>query len=188
MHHTAATYPTSDIIAKWENLPAPSGSDRDKSLAAGRAGSEQVMKAVIGWPKCFLPRAPRRREAREMSGLLSCPTRLCRRPPSTTSSSLFEAPGAKNCQSIHVDRACERRRQGQARCSVEERDLPGPGKDRAAGEAKPLKTILDEATIQRLGFGKGADGSAIDPRLSPPLDRCRLKLRCPRARLRVNCK
>jgi hypothetical protein len=36
------------------------------------------------------------------------------------------------------------------------------GRDRAAGEAKPLRSVLDEATVQRLAFGKSPDGSSID--------------------------
>ena len=36
------------------------------------------------------------------------------------------------------------------------------GRDRAAGEAKPLRSVLDESTIQRLGFGKGPDGASLD--------------------------
>ncbi len=62
MNKQSLGYPTSEIVSKWRNLPAPSGGTGagaetgDKTLAAARAGCEEIQKFIVTWPSWLFAR------------------------------------------------------------------------------------------------------------------------------------
>jgi hypothetical protein len=59
MNKTELGYPTSEIVARWRNLPAPLARDEagDKTTAAtARAGCEEIQKFIVTWPSWLFAR------------------------------------------------------------------------------------------------------------------------------------
>ncbi len=55
MNKTEAGYPTSEIIARWRNLPAPASDDKN-AAAIARAGCEEIQKFIVTWPSWLFAR------------------------------------------------------------------------------------------------------------------------------------
>jgi mono/diheme cytochrome c family protein len=58
MNKRGLGYPTSEIVARWRKLPAPpagAGAD-DKTIAAARAGCEEIQKFIVSWPSWLFAR------------------------------------------------------------------------------------------------------------------------------------
>lgn len=156
------TYPTSSIAAKWNAIPAPSA-DREKSLAAGRSGADQVMQAVIAWPKwLFATGAAAEGGQGDERSIVMTEESLKVTPKHKFR---FFVRGGRGQKSAKVFMSVEPANGATGEKPVviwRNAMFRVRGRDRAAGEAKPLRAVLDEATIQRLGFGKLPDGTAID--------------------------
>jgi mono/diheme cytochrome c family protein len=55
MNKPALGYPSSEIAARWHKLPAPATGDKN-SLAAVRAGCEEIQKFLVTWPSWLFAR------------------------------------------------------------------------------------------------------------------------------------
>jgi mono/diheme cytochrome c family protein len=51
MNDPAPTYPTSEIVTRWRNLPVPSGPGDGKTIDAARAACTETMLATLNWPR-----------------------------------------------------------------------------------------------------------------------------------------
>src|SRR5262245_7574969 len=59
MNKTATGYPTSEIIARWRKLPAPSAgaeSGGKATAAMARAGCDEIQKFIVTWPSWLFAR------------------------------------------------------------------------------------------------------------------------------------
>src|SRR5262245_3539177 len=58
MNKQTLGYPTSDAVSRWRKLPAPPRSAEvgDKTLAAVRAGCEEIQKFIVTWPSWLFAR------------------------------------------------------------------------------------------------------------------------------------
>jgi mono/diheme cytochrome c family protein len=161
LHQPSPAYPTSEVVAKWRSLPVPSGKDRDQVLTAARAGSEDVMRVAVNWPRWLFAagaaaeggQGDERALVLNDAALQVSPSHKFKfilrgrgQKPSTVYLSMESANGAAVSKPVVIWR----------NATVRVR-----GKDRAAGPAQPLRSVLDEATIARLAFGKGSDGVPI---------------------------
>ena len=161
MNHQNATYPTSMVIEKFNALPAAT-SDRTKSLSAAKVASETVMRATVDWPRWLLAAGAYAEggQGDERALILNNDvltpklshkfTYLLRgkgKPTANVYISVVSANGAAK------DTGAILWRNPQIRVR---------GKDRGAGTATPLRAQLDDATLTRLGFGKGLSGEEID--------------------------
>src|SRR5262249_23122966 len=54
MSKTGLGYPTSEVVARWGKLPVPEAGD--KTLAAARAGCEEIQKFIVSWPSWLFAR------------------------------------------------------------------------------------------------------------------------------------
>jgi len=155
-----ATYPTSDVIAKWKALAVPAGNNAS-ALAAGRAGADQMMRSVIDWPRWLLAAGAVAEggEGDERALVLNAEvlepslkhkyvTQLRSRGKKTATiylQALAATGGGKEVPYVIWHNPVIRTR----------------GRDRGVGGEKPLRSLLDEATVQKLGFGKTPDGRVI---------------------------
>jgi mono/diheme cytochrome c family protein len=56
VNKTTAGYPTSEVIARWRNLPAPAAKPDETLTAKVRAGCEEIQKFSVTWPSWLFAR------------------------------------------------------------------------------------------------------------------------------------
>src|SRR5262249_36955039 len=54
MNKRGLGYPTSEVVARWRKLPVPEAGD--KTIAAARAGCEEIQKFIVSWPSWLFAR------------------------------------------------------------------------------------------------------------------------------------
>lgn len=162
LHASAPTYPTSTVVAKFNAMPAP-GSNREQSASAGRKAADEVMRAVVDWPRWLLA-AGAVAEGGEgderalvindaaLQVSLSHPYRFPLRTRGKQKPRIYFSVMAANAESKNKPAVLWHAPMIRVR-----------GKDRALGEPQPLKSLVDPQTVARLKFGQGANGEAIDP-------------------------
>lgn len=161
---TAPTFPTSDVIARWRQLPGPGvGANRARTMAAAKARCAEIQKFVIDWPRWLFA-----------AGELAAGGQGDERALVLNEESLAVA-------AQHKFRFFTRRTRGQKTAKVylwieganpTSREKPVVlwrnaqvrfrNADRSAGTAQPLATALDAATRERIGFGRRPDGAALE--------------------------
>lgn len=167
LNQPSPTYPISDVIARWRRLPAPKGPDTKSALAAARAGSEDLQKVVVDWPRFLFGAGPLESLVGDDPVYLLTEETL-NVPAKQNLRFLIRGRGIKTVRlylrvsSMNpsgVDKPGVTWRQGAIRV------LRGPtgGERRIPTPSRPLKALLDESTVQKLGFGKDLDGKPIDP-------------------------
>lgn len=163
LQQPAPAYPTSEVVARFRGLPTPSKRDAEQATAAARAGSSGIQKFVVDWPRwlfaagelaaggqgderaLLITDAALKASARQ-------PLRFAifggkNKPHQAFLSVLSVNPGAKDKAVVVWRNPTVRFRQG----------------DRGFTEPQPLKSVLTEATIQKLNFGQGPEGLALGP-------------------------
>jgi len=156
-------YPTSEVERRFRKLPAPGVAEADK---LARAGTADIQKFLIDWPRWLFG-----------AGALAAGGAGDERALVITSESIQAKPS-------HRFRFALRPRGAQAtgnpkifmsivsaNQSAKEKTLvvwKKPvvrlrGLDRGLRPPQPLISLLDEATIKRLAFGKRPDGGPIGP-------------------------
>ena len=134
---------------------------RNRSRPEHRGGtpaSQQTMMAVINWPRwLFAAGAAAEGGQGDERSIVMTEESLQATPQAQVPVFRAWCSGAENGQGLHVHRPCQRR-VGKDKPVVLWRNATFRvrGKDRAAGEAKPLRSMLDEATVQRLGVWQEA--------------------------------
>ncbi|MDZ4798622.1 MAG: DUF1592 domain-containing protein [Bryobacteraceae bacterium] len=166
MSTNAPTYPASLIVAKFNALPVPTAATKDAADAEARKGASDVHVTILNWVRNLFAAGAiaaggqgdeRTFELTEET--LKAETRHKFRYPigglgrrDTTKARAFFSlldvnPDAKDTPIVIWHKPTVRLR----------------GKDRATGEPQPLKSVLSEAAIAKLNFGKTPDGKDIDP-------------------------
>lgn len=56
MNKPVLGYPTSEIVARWRKLPAPPAKSNAETLAATRAGCDEIQKFIVTWPSWLFAR------------------------------------------------------------------------------------------------------------------------------------
>lgn len=151
------TYPTTEVVSKWRNLPEPDGQNAKAVLAE----CEELQKFVINFPRWLfgagelamggagderalvITDASIQVKPREKMNFVQ---RMNRRNPDTATVhiSIGRAnPGAETDASVIF-------RDAQVRLTRE-------------AKSTPLRELLDAETVERLAFGHGPDGVVIGP-------------------------
>ncbi|MEX2260744.1 MAG: DUF1592 domain-containing protein [Bryobacteraceae bacterium] len=157
------SYPTSEVVSRWQSLPAPVGPDSQKIAAAVRAGCEDIQRFLIDWPRWLFAAGAMAAggQGDERALVLTdaslqptvthrfrFPLRTRGQPKARVHLSVVSAnPNSKEKTVVVWRNATVRIR----------------GTDRSSGPAQPLKSLLDEETAKKLAFGQHPDGRAIDP-------------------------
>lgn len=162
LHQPSPSYPTSEVVARWKKLPAPNRADGQQD-AAVRAESDKVQQFVVDWPRWLFA-----------AGELAAGGQGDERALLLTDASLQ----ANTTQKLKFNL----RKRGHKTARVYLSAVPvNPGAadkpvviwrnpmvrfrgaDRGLGTQQPLRALLDEATVNRLAFGKLPDGTVIGP-------------------------
>ncbi len=160
------SYPTSVVVDKFRAMPVPTAANKAEAEAAARKAAPDVQITIVNWIRTLFAAGATAAggQGDERSFVLSDETLqaetrhkfrypiggLGRRDTAKAKaffSLMIVNPDAKDKPVVVWHKPMVRLR----------------GKDRAIGEPQPLKSLLDEATIAKLGFGKSPDGKAIDP-------------------------
>lgn len=162
LQEPSPNYPISEIVSKFRHLPAPSGADHQKSLAAGKAGAEDLMRATIDWPRWLLAagefaeggagdeRALVINDA-ALETSLKHRYRFPMRTRNQKTSRVYVSITPANPESKMKPFVLWRNAKVRIRA-----------KDRGLGPVQPLREALDEASRQKLAFGKGPNGTTLD--------------------------
>lgn len=51
LQQPSPAFPSSEVVTRWRKLPAPNGSGDDKTVAAARAGCDDIQHFLINWPR-----------------------------------------------------------------------------------------------------------------------------------------
>jgi hypothetical protein len=157
------SYPTSEVVSRWQSLPAPSGPADAQTTAAVRAQCEEIQQFVINWPRdLFAAGALAAGGAGDERALVITDASLqadvrgkltfSHRLKGQTTARMHLAvapmnPGARGKPAVIW-------RNPTVRISRADRKTPAK---------QPLKTLLDEDTVRKLGFGRHPDGRNLDP-------------------------
>ena len=155
----APTYPTTEIVTRFQALPAP-GPGADAKV---RAATAELQKYLINWTRVLFAagelaaggQGDERALVLTEESLAAKPSNSFRflwrgRPKQTTKLYLTATsanPNAKDKALVIWKNPVVRFRKA----------------DRSAAPEQPFMTLLDQKTIERLSFGKRADGGPIDP-------------------------
>lgn len=157
------TYPTSDVVAKWQNLPAPASGNREQVVKEVRARCDDIQKFVTDWPRWLFA-----------AGDAAEGGRGDERSFDLTEESL-QVRSKQRLRFVLRARPDKPKRVHLSVLSVNPNSQDRPvviwsngvvrfrGTDRSLKEPQPLTSVLDEATKARLAFGKHPNGSALDP-------------------------
>ena len=155
----APAYPTTEIVTRFNALPAP-GPDADAKV---RAATAELQKYLINWTRALFAagelaaggQGDERALVLTEESLAAKPSNSFRffwrgRPKQSTKLYLTATsanPTAKDKALVIWKNPVVRFRKA----------------DRSAAPEQPFMTMLDQKTIERLSFGKRADGVPIDP-------------------------
>lgn len=159
LQQAAPTYPTSEVIARFRKLPTPSPNVEAKV----RAGADEMQAFLINWPRWLFA-----------AGELAAGGQGDERALVLTDESLAASPTSKfryfwrgkakqktklflTAQSANPNAA------DKAVVVWHNPVIRFRKADRSATPEQPFLSLLDAATIERLGFGKSPDGAKIDP-------------------------
>lgn len=167
LNQPSATYPISDIIARWRALPSPKRPNPEPAVAAARARCEDLQRFVVDWPRWLFAAGPMESTVGDDPVFLldneslkvqtKQNLRFLSRRPGQKVAKLYLRVASVNPSGI--DKPVVTWRQGAIRV------LRGkPGGDRRQGPPQqPLKALLSEEAVKRLGYGKDLNGKDIDP-------------------------
>jgi hypothetical protein len=166
MNQPSPTYPISDVVARWRKLPA-------QDSPAVRAGCEDLQKFVVDWTRWVFAAGPMESAVGDDRVFLLTDESL-KVQPKQNIRFIYRSRGQKTAKiyltvapmnPIARDQPFVTWRNGAIRAL---RGRPGAQaaaaanpRRREAPPSEPLKAMLSAETIAKLGYGKGANGSAI---------------------------
>ncbi len=150
-------YPTTEVVSKWRNLPAPDGSNEKAVMAE----CEELQKFVINFPRWLFG-----------AGELAMGGAGDERALVITDASIQVKPAEK----MNFVQRMDRRNPDTATVHISiGRANPGAETDASVifrnaqvrltreDKSTPLREILDAETVEKLAFGHGPDGMVIGP-------------------------
>ena len=158
----APAFPLSAVVSRWQDLPAPSGPN-DANAAAVREHCNEIQAFVINWPReLFAAGALAKGGAGDERALV------------ITDASLVAAKSGKMTYLQRLDEGGPPRMHfnvASMDSDAAEKSLViwrNPvvrlrGEGRKTPENQPLRLLLDEETVAKLGFGKHPYGIEIGP-------------------------
>ena len=162
LHQPTNAYPTSEVIARWNRLPVPTVASREQSAKAALSGCDEIKRFLIDWPRSLFG-----------AGALAEGGQGDERALVLTEESIQASRSQKLRAGARVRGEKLRMYLSTASMNPNSKDMPvviwkdarvssgRPGRD-GAGQ-KPLRAVLDEETVKRLGFGKHPAGAEIGP-------------------------
>ena len=181
VNQTNPSYPTDQVVSQWKKLPSPDGDITERTQASVRAACDDIQKALINWPRfLFAAGSLAAGGAGDERALVISDTTLqakeshrlrffARSRKQKNARIILTAvsvnPAAKDKHVVIWKNAGVRTRnfergpatgqtQPPAAAGSQTRPLPNT-------PLKPLRSVLDEATIAKLNFGKLPDGTEI---------------------------
>ena len=152
------TYPTNEIVAAWKQLPVPTATTREASVASARKGAEAVQQKLLNWPRwLFTAGAPAAGGLGDERNIVISELTL---QPARTQKLLFatiDRDRKANQAFIKVNSVNPDAKSASA-LVFRNPMLRTFGADRKRGDALPLYDFLDEATRAKLGITKTKDG------------------------------
>lgn len=164
MHEKNPRFPTSLLASKFRSLPRPVKGNRVKSLEVGRKGAADMMDATIEWPRWLLAAGQEAEGGAGDERALVLNEETLQVAHKHTYKYPVRIDKEKNNSRIHVfiDPATVTPL-GKSAVLWRNPTVRIRAKDRALGPVQPLKAILDESTVQKLGFGKEFEGTTVNP-------------------------
>ena len=192
MHTPTLGYPSSEMVTRWRKLPAPSA-DSKASLAAARAGCDELQKFVTTWPLWLFARGDvAAAGAGDESPLIINDKSLTVQAThhftfnrggrsgaaaAATGRGPATAGPAKiflNVVTVNPDAAGKSvvlwrnatvayRKPGAGRGQAVDVTGNGAVKGLPAGPKQSLRSVVSQETAEKLHFGASPDGSAIGP-------------------------
>ncbi len=164
LQQPSATYPVSEIVAKWRALPGPAGTDKAKNEKAGRAGADTLMHATVDWPRWLFAAGALAAGGQGDERALTLNDAALQ--PDASHSFKYPLRGRLK-KSVRVYfTLIPLNPHGQDKPLVVWHNamVEMRGKEKGAPLIqKSLKSLLDADTVARLNFGKRSDGGEIDP-------------------------
>lgn len=157
------SYPTSEVIASFRKMPAPTA-DADKSLAAGRAAAQTVTDATIGWPKWLLAAGMEAQDGQGDERALQLTEKSLKAEVKHSFRYALRKPEGKKFAAVQLSiLAADGDAKDKPMVIWRNATVRSRGKDRAVGSSTPLVDLLDQETKDRLALGKGPEGVTVGP-------------------------
>lgn len=162
LQQSSPTYPTSEVVSRWKDLPAPSGAGQASVIEAVRERCDEIQRLVINWPReLFAAGELAAGGAGDERALVITDESLAptvKRQLSFTSRDTDEKAGFY-LSIVPVNPASSEKPVVVWRNPT----IRVLRKDRSRGPEQTLKSVLDEATTPKLTFGRRPDGGTIGP-------------------------
>ncbi|MBC7927804.1 MAG: DUF1592 domain-containing protein [Bryobacteraceae bacterium] len=157
-----ATYPTSEVVKKFQSLPVVKpASNKEAIMAEARAGSEQVTRSLIDWPRWLLAMgAFAEGGAGDERALVLNEEAL---KASTTHHFKFNVrtPRDKSSKAYLMVVPVNAKAKDRPFVVWQNAKIRIRGKDRELGPVQPLKAVLTPDSISKLNFGSRPDGKPL---------------------------
>ena len=163
VQQSSPSYPTSEVVSRWRNLPQPEGPGNTPSMAVVRQQCEEIQQFVIHWPRwLFAAGGLAAGGAGDERALVITDASL--EPSITKDLEFSERLKDKETATIHfsilpADPLATEKPIVIWRNPIVRIDRA----DRRRGEGRPLKDVLDQETSAKLAFGQTPNGREIGP-------------------------
>ncbi len=160
LHEPDPGYPLSDIVSRWNALPAPTGAGDAKAAEGAQTGCRDLQKFLIEWPRWLLGAGGAAEGGQGDERALVLTDESVKAETMHRFRTFFRAAG--QTARVHVS-AVSANPNGKDKPYVIWRNatVRVRNKDRSAGQQTSLFETLDAAQMEKLGFGKAPDGTPI---------------------------
>ena len=157
------SYPTSEVVSRWHDLPEPQGADDDQATVKARRQCEQIQQFVINWPRwLFAAGALAAGGAGDERALVITDASL---EPSIAKKLVFsERLEDKETAKIHFSVLPANPLAADRPVVIWRNPMVRIGRaDRRREEGRPLRDVLDAENHAKLAFGRSPDGRDVGP-------------------------
>ena len=159
---TNPTFPTSEVVTRWRNLPAPKPGDA-KTTAAVRAGCDEIQKFVINWPRWLFAAGAAAEGGQGDERALVLTDAAIQAESKARFRYFFRRRGQQGSARVFLTSMSANPRSKDKAVIIWRNAIVRFGRaDRGRGEGVPLMSVLDEPSRAKLNFGKRADGGPIN--------------------------
>ncbi len=163
LHEQSPSFPLSEVLARWNKLPAATNADREAVAADARAGAKRVQEFVINWPReLFAAGAPAAGGLGDERALVVTETNLQAAGQHKFRFNL-RGRGEKTAQAYLSAMAVNPNAKDKGIVIWRNPTIRIRRENEKFGEPQPLKALLREETAKRLAFGTSPDGSMLQP-------------------------